>query len=327
MSLTITNQLLIDEGKKYGITHKVVSEDHNLILLCFEGKEVMVRRARIPNSSGVCNWIADYKGATYHVLEYYDFAIPQSKTIHSFEKAAKFAEKIKYPVVVKPEKGGWGQGVTTNIKNKEELKKAFKEAQKFNEHEIIIQKFIPGNDYRILMVDFKTVAIAKRIPAQVFGDNKLTVNELIEKENQNPLRAKGHHTPLSVIKIDSEVKRVLIDQNLTLESIPEKGQKVQLRKNANLSTGGEAEDVTDLVPQENIKLFEDMTRALNANVIGIDVRCEDIAQILTKDNYAVIEVNASPGIRMHHFPSKGKPRNVALKILQVLFPNAFKNHA
>ena len=323
--LTITNKLLIEEAQKAGIEHKIISDKHNLVLFSYKEDTALVRRSRISQTSCVFSYISEYKEATYDVLDYYGFSYPKGIVVNSMKEAEEFADKIGYPLVIKPELGGHGDGVTADIQNFDELSDAYLEAQKINPDDIIIQKFIPGDDYRIMVVGYKVVAIAKRIPTRVFGNGKLTIKQLIEKENKNPLRAEGHQAPMTLIKTDHEVERVLDDQNLTLESIPENQQEIRLRKNANLSTGGEAEDYTADVPSENIQLFEKIAQVLDANVVGIDVRCYDITKNLFPQDYSVIEVNASPGIRMHHFPSKGKPKNVAKEIMKVLFPKVYEN--
>ncbi len=326
MNLTITNKLLVEEGKRHGIKHEIVSKKHNLILLKSKKRRALIRRSRISATSGVFSYIADQKGATYDVLDFYGFSYPYSQTVADFREARVFCKKIGFPAVVKPEAGAYGNGVTIDIRNFDELKKAFLVAQKFNKREIIVQKFIPGEDYRILIVGFKFVAAARRIPAQIIGDGKSNIRELIKKTNCDSRRGEGHTTPLTKIKIDAEVKLILEKQQLNLNSMPKRGVEVWLRQNANLSTGGEAIDVSDQIPKENKKLLEKIAFSLDANVVGIDVRTKNISKIWKSKDYAVIEVNASPGIRMHHFPSQGKSRNVAKAILKEIFPEVFQKN-
>lgn len=324
MNLTITNQLIITEAKKLGIRHTIVSAKHNLVQLKFGRHAELIRRSRIGPQSGVLSFVSDQKDATYAAFKFFGFAVPRSQNVDNFIAAQKFAKKIGWPVVVKPENGRRGNGVTVDIENLVELKKAFACAAKFNSREIIVQKFIPGDDFRVLCVDDRVFAVARRLPARVFGDGRSTVRELIERENENPLRGVGHTTPLTKIKIDAEVRQVLAGQKLTLAARPAHDREVLLRKNANLSTGGTAEDVTNSLHGANRRLFEKMARSITASLIGIDICARRIDQPLTPKNYAVIEINNSPGIRMHHFPTKGKSRNVARAILRVLFPEAFK---
>jgi len=321
--ITITNKLLIEEAEKVGVKYKIVSERHNLVVFSFQDEEALVRRSRIPNTSGVFSYIADNKGATYDLLSFYNYSIPQTKTVSSFEEAKVFVKEIGYPAVIKPEGGAYGNGVTANIKNDEDFAKAYLFAEECNPKEVIVQTYIPGDDYRIMVVGFKVVAVAKRIPARVFGDGEKTIRELIDLENQNPLRKKGHTSPLTVINLNQGGKDYLKEQGFDFDSVLEKELEVRLLRNANLSTGGEAEDLTDQIPQENIQLFEEIAKALHANLVGIDIRADDISKPLSSKDYAVIEVNASPGIRMHHYPSKGKPQNIAKVIMKQLFPKAF----
>jgi len=325
MGLTITNLLVIEEAKKVGIDHEVISDSHNLLLLKYKGESKLIRRSRIPCTSIVSGYIADNKGATYEVAEHYGFSYPKYRVVKSLEEAIVAAEEIGYPIVVKPEEGHRGQGVSINIKKEEELKDAFERARAFNEDEIIVQKFFPGNDYRILVIGYKVFAVAHRIPARVFGDGELTIKELIEKENENPLRKGDHTSPMSEMVIDPEMERFLESKGLTVESVPQKEEIVEVLGMGNMSGGGEAVDLTDEVPQENKDIIEDIAKAIDSNLTGIDIRCEDIVKPFTSDNYAIIEANSSPGIRMHYFPSKGKKRNAALEILKQLFPQAFEN--
>jgi len=322
MGLTITNKLLIEEGNKCNIKHFIISEKHNLVLLEHKGVKKLVRRAVTERTNAIVRYIADHKDATYKLLDYYGFTVPQTLDINSLDELNKIEKEVNYPLVVKPEDGACGEGVTVGIKNYKELKEAFQFAKEFNYKDILIQEFIEGDDYRILIVGYKVIAIAKRLPCRIFGDGVLKIKELIEKENKNPLRGEEHDKALTLINIDKTVLDYLKEQNLSLDKVLDKNQEIFLRKNANLSTGGEAIDVTDKVPDENKKIFEEIAKSMDGNIVGIDIRTKDISKIFKdKKDYAVIELNASPGIRMHHFPSEGNKINVALEILKNLFPN------
>jgi len=322
MSITITNKIIIEEAKKYGINHKIISDKHNLIALIYKDKEFIIRRAITPATNAVSYYIANHKEATYRILDHYGFSIPKTISVSSFEEAKKAADEIVYPVVVKPEDGAHGEGVTINVIDEKMLQDSYDEAFNIHKKDILIQNYIPGDDYRVMIVDYKVIAIAKRVPCNIFGDGKSTITQLIEKENKNPLRGEGHQKPMTLIVIDNHIEQFLQSQNLSLDSIPKDGEQIFLRENANLSTGGEAYDVTDSAHKDNIEILNNISKALNARITGLDIRCIDIKKKFTKNNYAVIETNVSPGIRMHHFPSKGKSRNIAYEILKLLFPKA-----
>jgi len=322
MSITITNKLIIEEAEKHGISHEILSEKHNLIALKHKDKEIITRRAVTPASSAVLFYTANHKDATYEILNHYGFSVPKTIAVPNIVEAKDAAKKIGYPVVVKPEDGAHGEGVTINVADEEMLRISYMEAFNVNQKDVLIQRFIPGDDYRVLVVDYKVLAIAKRVPCNIVADGKSNIEDLIENENQNPLRGKGHQKAMTSIVLDEHVEQFLKSQNLTLKSIPDDGEQIFLRENANLSTGGEAYDVTDMAHKDNIKILENMSKALNARVTGIDIRCTDISKKFDDDDYAVIETNVSPGIRMHHFPSRGKSRNIAKAILELLFPEA-----
>jgi cyanophycin synthetase len=234
------------------------------------------------------------------------------------------AKKIGFPLVVKPEDSAYGLGVTVGVNSEEELSSAYDHAYSINKSDVIIQSFVKGEDFRIMVVDYKVCAIAKRVPCKVSGNGKYSISKLIEEENKNPMRGKGKVSPMTNIEIDKDMMTYLEEQGLSLEYIPQDKEVIFLRKIANLSQGGEAENVTDICSEKNKKLFEDIARVLQASVVGIDILCEDITKDLSNNDYAVIEVNASPGIRMHHFPSKGTPINVARCIIEALFPELKK---
>ena len=322
--LTITNKIILRECEKLGIKFEIISEKHNLIILQFAGRKNIIRRSRIPQTSSVFPYIAEKKSATYEILDFFRFPFPKFFLCADEKNLEKIAKKLNFPLITKPENGEHGDGIVMNIKNLTDLKKAFLKTKNAKKGNVIVQEFFAGDDHRILIVGGKFVAAAKRTPAKICGDGKLTIEKLIEKENKNSRRGENYNSPLTKIKIDDEMKNFLAQKNLNLQKIPRKNEKIFLRKVANLSQGGESEDCTEKIPRENILLFEKIAQNLQANVVGIDILTKNISAILTPKNYKIIEVNESPGIRMHHFPSVGKPRNVAKKILQEIFPELKK---
>ena len=225
------------------------------------------------------------------------------------------AKKIGYPVVIKPRFGNQGKGVFANLNNEEDLLNAYKILSKEYE-DIIIEKHIQGRDYRICMVDNKVVAVSGRIPPYIIGDGKNTIENLIYNLNMDSKRGEGHEKPLTKVKIDLKLIDSIGKAGFDIHSIPEKGKKVFLRENANLSTGAIAVNYTDLICHENIEIFERASKAIDLDICGIDVCCTDISKPM---DGAIIEINAAPGIRMHEFPCKGENRNVGEAIINMMF--------
>ncbi|QNO14883.1 cyanophycin synthetase [Alkalicella caledoniensis] len=263
--------------------------------------------------------IACDKTLTKKVLEKSGISVPFGKIAKTEEEALKIAKEIGTPVVVKPCDGNQGKGVTLNLETETEIRSAFKLAENYSKN-IIVEKHITGKHYRILVINGEVVAVADRIPAHVVGDGEHTIKELIDLENQNPLRGYDHDQPLTKIKVDPVIFMVLARQNMTINYIPHKDQIVFLRENANISTGGIAMDVTDEIHKDNVIMAKRIAKVVGLDIAGIDLVTDDISKPVTKTGGAVIEVNAAPGIRMHLFPSHGKPRPVGEKIVDYLYP-------
>jgi len=275
------------------------------------------------NTSCIAVDIASDKILTKKILKDHGLPVPEGDVAYNEEEAISIAEELGYPVVIKPYNGNQGKGVHLNISNREEVVIAYRNAKNYSDL-VMVEKQVKGRHYRVLVVGEKVVAVAERIPAHVIGDGVHTVKELIEIENKNPLRGNGHEKPLTKITVDAVSKMVLQKQGLTLDDVPRKGRKVFLRESANLSTGGIAIDRTDEIHPYNIEIAVRAAKAIGLDIAGIDITMEDIRKPLSATNGAIIEINASPGIRMHHYPSKGKPRNVAKAIVDMLFPKGSK---
>lgn len=228
------------------------------------------------------------------------------------------AEIIGYPVVLKPQYGSKGKGVILNLKTEKELIEAYRSLLKVTD-DIIIEKYACGNDYRVCVIDYKVVAVSLRIAPFVIGDGKSNLKSLIDMLNKDPLRGEDHEKPLTAIKFDKELFNCLYRQKMSLDYIPKKGQKVRLRENANLSTGGMAVDCTDKICDENVDYCIRAAKALGLDICGVDICAEDIGIPINEQDGIVMEVNAAPGIRMHHFPSKGQKRDVGKAIVDMLY--------
>lgn len=233
------------------------------------------------------------------------------------------AENIGYPVVLKPQYGNKGKGVILNIKNEKELLNAYSNLIK-KYKDIMIEKYHKGRDYRVCMVNYEVVAVSLRIPPFVVGNGKDTIKQLIDELNSNPERGNDHENNLTKIKIDNEVINYIKEQGASLNKVLEKNKKIILRKNANISTGGEAIDCTDIICEENIKLCIRAAKALKLDICGIDICTDDISKPIIDNediNGIIMEINAAPGLRMHLNPSKGKPRDIGKHIVNMLYNN------
>ncbi|TCN27752.1 cyanophycin synthetase [Mesobacillus foraminis] len=258
------------------------------------------------------------KQATKDILNSCGLPVPIGEVASSYEEIFKAAERLGFPLVIKPLNGRQGQGVITNIKNKDEL---FNVVHCLDRHvkEFIIEKYYEGHDYRLLVIGGNLVAASLRMPPFVIGNGQDTIRRLIEIENKNPLRGDGHEKPMTKIPFNYTVSCYLEKFDLSLNSIPHKGQIVQVVGNANLSTGGLAIDVTDEVHPTYKELAIAAAKAIGLDIAGIDLISKDIAKPLDSKQSAIIEVNAAPGIRMHHHPSKGKSRDAGKAIVNYLF--------
>ncbi|MCZ8072978.1 MAG: cyanophycin synthetase, partial [Paucibacter sp.] len=245
------------------------------------------------------------------------------RPVSSIDDAWEAALEIGLPVVVKPQDGNQGKGVTVNVVTREHMEIAYKAADEIGQ--VMVEKFLPGSDYRLLVVGDKLVAAARRDPPHVIGDGVLTVKQLVDKVNADPKRGDGHATSLTKIRFDDIAVARLTQQNLTPDSVPEKGQRVILRNNANLSTGGTATDVTDDVHPDVAARAIAAAQVVGLHVCGVDVVAESVLRPLEEINGGIVEVNAAPGLRMHLSPSYGKGRNVGEAIIAHLYGHGHKS--
>ncbi len=294
-------------------------DDKHLLSVGNGEKTKMLRGSRSTLLSSVGTTIANKKSLTREILSKMGLPVAKGGIINSVSQGVSLAKNIGFPLVIKPVSGSHGKGVIVGIEEEKQLVQYLQQAFE-KEDKLILEKQVKGDDYRILVIDFKFVAATKRIPANVIGNGKNTIRELVKKENNNPLRGKGHSKPLTKIEINQEVKRILQSKGKSLDYTPKKKEQVFLRKNANLSTGGEGIDVTDKISEENIAILERAARVTDLKTAGIDVITQDIGKSLYNSG-AILELNASPGLRMHHYPSEGRTHDVAGRIYNMLFPN------
>ncbi len=263
--------------------------------------------------------IAKDKIMSKKLLELSGIPVPKGMEVKDPDDAVHAAEEIGYPVVVKPLDSHHGKGVIGNIKTPQEVRDAFYVARRHSKY-IVVEKYMVGDDYRFLVVNGKVVAVSKRTPPYIVGDGKSTVKELVDALNNNPLRGWGHENYLTKVKLGEEEVNYLKQQGFKMTDVVPKGEVVYLRRNANLSTGGTAEDVTDEICDEVRMAVERAAKVIGLDVCGVDAIIKDPKKPLGEGNGGIIEINTAPGLRMHLKPTVGKPRDVGSEIVNYLFP-------
>jgi cyanophycin synthetase len=270
-------------------------------------------------TSSIAVDIACNKEQTKRMLDLASIPVANGGICVDEEDLTDVIKKIGYPIVIKPLDGNHGKGASINVKKWEDAVEGLAYAKKYS-HRVIVEKFITGYDFRVLVIDNKLVAAAKREPAHIKGDGIQTIQQLIDETNLDPKRGYGHENVLTQIDVDRDTTDLLEKLNYTLETVPKKGEVVYLKSTANLSTGGTSIDVTDMMHPENIFLCERISRVIGLDICGVDIMAENLTQPLKENGGCILEVNAAPGFRMHLAPSEGLPRNVAAPVIDMLYP-------
>lgn len=309
---------IVEEARKRNIPFIRLNR-HSLVQLGYGINQRRVQATIASTTSSIAVEIACDKEETKNLLEAAEIPVPKGTIIYDEEDLERAVKKIGYPIVLKPVNGNHGKGATTNILNWDDAIVAMQAAKKYSRG-IICEKFITGRDHRALVINYKFVAAAIRTPAAVIGDGKHSIQKLIDIVNQDPRRGYGHEKVLTSIKVDDFTMNILNDKGLTLESVLPAGEELWLKPTANLSTGGTATDITDLVHPSNIFMFERIARIIGLDICGVDIMAPDLSTPITENGGAVLEVNAAPGFRMHLEPTDGLPRNVAEPVIDMLYP-------
>ena len=307
---------IVNAALARGIPYRRLTQG-SLVQFGWGAKQRRIWAAEVDGTSAVSESIAQDKELTKQLLRAAGVPVPWGQPVDSVEQAWAVAQEIGLPVVVKPRDGNQGKGVTVNIVDREHLEIAYRAASQHGQP--MVERFLPGSDFRLLVVGDRLIAAARREPPQVIGDGVQTVAQLIDQVNADPLRGDGHATPLTKMRIDEIALARLKVQNHTLDTVPAKGERVVLRNNANLSTGGTATDVTDDVHPEVAARAVAAARMIGLDICGVDVVCETLLRPLEEQRGGVVEVNAAPGLRMHISPSYGKGRAVGEAIVDHLF--------
>ena len=290
----------------------------SLVRLGQGARQRRICAAETDRTGAVAETIAQDKELTRTLLAESGIPVPEGRPVDDAADAWAVAQDIGAPIVVKPRYGNQGRGVSVNLVTRDEVERAWILANEIDSS-VVVERFVSGGDYRILVVGGRMVAAARRHPPTVLGDGVSTVRELMDRINEDPRRCGDHATSLSPMMIDEVAVAVLREQGLTDHSVPEAGRSVLLRRNANLSTGGSAEDVTDLVHPDVAARAIEAAKVVGLDVAGIDLVTDDVTRSLESQRGVIIEVNAAPGLRMHLEPTVGTPRNVGAAIVDSLF--------
>ena len=290
----------------------------SLVQFGWGSRQRRIQAAEMDSTGAIAEAIAQDKELTKKLLAAAGVPVPVGRAVENVEDAWTAACEIGLPVVVKPKDGNQGKGVTVNITTREQLVAAYAAATEFRDA-ILVERYMPGNDFRMLVVGNKLIAAARRDPPTVVGDGKHSVRDLVEEVNQDPRRGLGHATSLTKIRFDDIALASLAMQGYSAESVPPKGQRVVLRNNANLSTGGSATDVTDDVHPEVAARAVAAAQMVGLDICGVDVVCDSVLRPIEEQGGGVVEVNAAPGLRMHLSPSYGKGRPVGEAIIADMF--------
>ena len=307
---------IVDAAIVRGIPYRRLTQG-SLVQFGWGSKQRRIWAAEVDNTSAVAESIAQDKDLTKRLLAAAGVPVPIGRPVTDLADAAKVVEEIGWPVVVKPRDGNQGKGVTVNIVSHDHLAIAHKVAAEHGE--VMVERYLPGNDFRLLVVGDRLVAAARRDPPHVIGDGVHTVRQLVDKVNEDPRRGEGHATSLTKIRIDEIAIARLHVQGLKADEVPEQGRRVILRNNANLSTGGTATDVTDDVHPEVAARAIAAAQCIGLEICGVDVLAESVHRPLEAQNGGIVEVNAAPGLRMHLSPSYGKGRNVGEAVINNLY--------
>jgi cyanophycin synthetase len=300
-----------------GIPYRRLTEG-SMVQFGWGSRQRRIQAAETDSTSAIAEAIAQDKELTKKLLAAAGVPVPKGRPVSDAEDAWAAVCELGGAVVVKPRDGNQGKGIAVNISTRDEVLAAYAAAEEISS-DVIIEKYLPGHDFRLLVVGNKLIAAARRAPPQVIGDGTHTIRELVDQVNRDPLRGDGHATSLTKIRIDAIALATLATQGYTIDSVPQKGAHVMLRNNANLSTGGTATDVTDDVHPEVAARVVEAAQMVGLDICGVDLVCENVIQPLEEQGGGVVEVNAAPGLRMHLQPSFGIGRAVGDAIIDSMY--------
>jgi len=315
-----STEAILESAKRHDIPFRHLMKDYSLYTLGWGSKKKRIWGPVTSETSMLSSDIAQNKFMTKTVLQNTGFSVPEGEIVTSKEEALESAKRLNFPLIIKPVDGHHGEGVVGDIVSEEEVEEAY-EISKDCSDKLLLEEHIPGDDFRFLVIDHEMKAAAKRIPPHVIGDGGSTIEELVEEVNQDPRRSEGHQSVLTNIRLGREEKRFLRTRGFIPESVPDQGQKVYLRVGGNLSTGGISEDYTERVHPKLKKLIENASRVIGMDLAGIDIISEDVTADPDEVRWGIIEVNASPGLRMHTDPALGTSIDVGEYVIDHLYPD------
>lgn len=319
VTLGPSTRSIVDAARSRGIPVRRMNTD-SFVVFGHGSRQRRIMAAETDRTSAIAQEVAQDKNLANQILREVGIPVPVGEPVSSAPEAWAVAEELGVPVVVKPQDGNQGRGVALNLTTESQVLAAYEAAAR-ESRRVIVERYYPGRDYRLLVVGDRVVAAARREPAHVIGDGRHTVSQLLDIANLDPRRGDHHANVLSKMSLDAVSLSVLRDQGLFPTSIPAAGRKVLIRRNANLSTGGTAVDVTDQVHPDTAARAVEAAQAIGLEIAGLDVVCQDISQPLEPQNGVIVEINAAPGLRMHLAPSEGSPRPVGEAIVNLMFPN------
>ncbi|HYR09334.1 MAG TPA: cyanophycin synthetase [Longimicrobium sp.] len=314
-----TTTVLIAEARRRGIPVRRAPGEH-VVQLGLGRNLRRIDATMTDRTSVIATDITSDKDRTKRLLDRIGLAVPRGDVAHTVDEALEIAAYLRFPVLLKPLDANDGRGISGRLDTDDDVRAAWPVA--LAEHPtVIVERYVGGRDHRVVVVDGRVVAVAERVPAHVIGDGRRTIRALAEEENRNPARdaSRPAHT-LMPLPLDELTERHLARSGLTLDSVPAAGETVHLRATANISTGGTSIDRTDEIHPRNASLCELATAAVGLDIAGLDVLTPDISVPFDENGAAIIEVNASPGIRMHTDPDEGTPRDVPGAVLDMLYP-------
>ncbi len=309
---------IVEEARRRGIPVRRLNSS-SLVQLGLGRNLRRIQAAMSDNTSAIGVEIAQDKDDTRRVLGAIGLPVPEGATAATLNEALELAREIGYPVLLKPLDASHGRGISGRLDDEEAVRRAWPLAAEFSRR-VVVERFVSGNDYRVLVVDGRVAAVAERVPAHVVGDGRSTIRELIAEANRDPRRGRGHTRTLTRLPDDARTEEFLAHRGRGMESVPGEGERVPLCATANLSTGGTSIDRTDEIHPDNVTACEMAAGIVGLDIAGIDVLSPDVSVPFRENGAVIIEVNAAPGLRMHTHPSEGTPRNAGAPIVDMLYP-------
>lgn len=330
--MELSTQIFMFDAIQAGIQLEVLDETDQFLKLKFGNRTEYVKNANMTSRDNyIVPLIMENKIVTKKVLAKAGFRVPEGEEFSDFREAELAFERFKAKAfVVKPKSTNYGLGITifksgaTFEDYQAGLKIAFQE-----DESVLVETFMPGTEYRFFVLDDQVRAVLLRVPANVLGDGKKTVRELVAEKNTDPLRGTNHRSPLEWIQLGELEQLMLKEQGLSPASIPEAGRQVFLRENSNISTGGDSIDFTDEMTESYKQIAVEAVQALGAKICGIDLIIPDylVPADKKKGGYGIIEANFNPAMHMHIYTYKGQGQRLTKDVLRFLFPEAYEGSA